>query len=647
MHHCISALPGSERPGVSFAGFRLEDDGTLLRSEKPIHLPPKELAALRLLLANAGRIVTPLQLRQALWGDVHVTNDSVPKCVSSLRARLEPEDCIQTVYKRGYRFTAGVRTCGAGPGGALPRLAILPFANGYGVPDHLGSFIAEETMARLSGCWPAAVSVLAQDSVFTLARRGFTALETGEALKADMVLAGSLRALPTHFRLRAEMIRVGDGTQIWVEDLLVERSRIAGLESEMADRLAFRLNSSVATNRRLQREPIVASGVRDRSSSSSPLIKGLSTAVVAESRVENCNQQREAYETFQRAHHEWQTLERHRMQDGLRHLLRATELDPSLIEARVDLVNLCVAQGLWGYMSPAVAADTVRRTAAPGFQEGGPGRHGGESLSDEPIRAEEIQPALGWVQFHVDHNLPAALSTFSLSAHLPHNQWITRMRTIFALSRHRFGEAIELLRAAIELDPFSPWLHARLAWALHLASGTAASPSVSPSTSVDQIRETLRQFPENEAASLYGAMILAFNGESAHATELAQNLAERLPYFDLATEVHAYALASAGRGDEARAILERLQWLGRERFLLRAFMPAVYVALGDHDTALAELRNSEQIRCPWFFQMLADPRLMPLRSRPEFVEMQSILTGMEAEVVYNTERALEAAAEYR
>ena len=129
----------------------------------------------------------------------------------------------------------------------------------------------------------------------------------------------------------------------------------------------------------------------------------------------------------------------------------------------------------------------------------------------------------------------------------------------------------------------------------------------------------------------YAAIILAFNGETAQANQIAQQLAQRLPYFDLATEVHAYALACAGRADEARAILERLQWLSRERFLLRAFTPAVYVALGEPDTALAELRISDKIRCPWFFQMLADPRLKPLESRPEFRQMQAILTGMEAE----------------
>ncbi len=58
-----------------------------------------------------------MQLKQAIWGDVHVTADSVPKCMSSLRAHLQPDECIQTVYKRGYRFVAEVRPFK--PSGAL------------------------------------------------------------------------------------------------------------------------------------------------------------------------------------------------------------------------------------------------------------------------------------------------------------------------------------------------------------------------------------------------------------------------------------------------------------------------------------------------------------------------------------------------
>ena len=601
----------------SFAGFRLDADGTLWRGETVVHLPPKELAALRLLLANAGQIVSPLQLKLALWGDVHVTADSVPKCLSSLRARLEPEACIQTVYKRGYRFTAEVLRQGLPPAGALPRLAILPFATLNAVPKHLGPAIAEETIVRLSNARSPALSVLARDSVFTLVGRGYTAQQIGETLKADLVLTGTLRALSSQFRLRAEMIRVEDGTQIWVEDMLVDQNRIAGLESELVQRLAWRLGAGLPGDRALS--PGWSAGipggrpVRPRSSKG-----GLSISAVAATPVEHegVPQRREAYDIFLRGRHEWQSLHRHRMQDGLQHLLRAIEVDPSLISAKIDLAHLCVTQTFYGFMSPAVAAEHVHRTV--------------ETIPDLPRQAEAILPAMGWVNFHFDRNLPAALSAFSLSAHLPHGPWTTRIRVMFALSRGRFAEAIELLRAAIQLDPYSAWLHSRLAWALHL-DGQAAE-------SLGQSQIALDLFPEHEFTIFYGALILAFNGEASRATELAENLAQRVPFFDLATAIHAYALACAGRSDEARTILERMQWLSRERFILHSFTPAVYVALDDMDAAIEELHAANETRCPWFFQTLADPRLKALHGHPEFERMRAILTTMEAEAAQNAEQ---------
>ncbi len=597
MDQRISAAPGSEAPEFLFAGFRLEPDGTLFRGESQIHLPPKELAALKMLIANAGRVVTPLELQKALWGDVHVTGDSVPKCVSSLRARLQPETCIQTLYKRGYRFAAGVRTRGV-THDAPPRLVILPFTTGFGVPEHLGPVIAEEAMARLSSARPVVVCVLARDSVFTLVRRGLTAQQTGEALHADLVLAGAISALPMHFRLRIEMIRISDGTQIWVEDVLVRRDLVAGVESELVERLAFRLGSEDAPWLRAWRTESLALAASAQDSATSE----------DESADESATHRLEAYQVFQRAHHEWQSLQRHRMQDGLQHLMRATELDPSLIGARVDLVNLCISQCFYGFMSPAMEADIVRRTV--------------DAVPDLPAQSEAVLPALGWISFHYDRNLPEALRLMSLSSHLPHDPWITRVRSMLAMSRHHFTQAIEELQNSIQLDPYAPWLHARLAWALHLAGRADES--------LEQIRRALNLFPEHEGASLYGAVILAFNGSTAHAISLAQELSERLPHFDLASSVHAYALARAGRRDEAHSMLERLQWLSRERFFLKSFLPAVYVALGDTEAALAELRASDDSRCPWFFQMLADPRLAELRGNPDFEIMREALAEMEA-----------------
>jgi len=589
--------PPIEERGGAFGPFRLEPDGTLLRGKAVVHLPPKELAALRLLVAHAGQIVTPEQMRQALWGRVHVSADSVPRCLSSLRARLEPEKCIQTVYKRGYRFSATLQREAAAAQLPLVRLAVLPFTTGPIDPEYLGAAIAEETIARLIGAQPAVVSVLARDSTFTLAASGLTAHQIGQMLNADLVLTGTLRALPSQFRLRAEMIRVEDGSQIWVEDLLIARDRTAGLETELAERLFFRLNSGVAGD--AYRAPGPSPGWRS---------KGLDLAAAATSEKVSEPEQREAYALFQFAHYEWQSMQRHQMQDAMQRLLRATELDPSLIAAKIDLAQLCVAQAFFGFVSPQLASECLHRTV--------------ESIPDLTNQAEAILPALATISFHVDHDLAGALFAFSRSAHLPHAPWITYERAMFALSRHRFEEAIGILEAAIRQDPYSPWLYARLAWALHLAGRATES--------VEQIHYCIKTFPGHEGAAMYGAIILPFNGDVQGGLGLAQSLSAREPYFDCVVALHGYAAACAGREEEARAHLERLQWLSRERFVSPSFNAAIYVALGDREAALAELRTSGQVRCPWFFQMLADPRLQPLRGYPEFQEMRAILTRMEA-----------------
>ena len=604
---------------MQFCNLRLEADGSLFSGETLIHLPPRELAALRLLLANAGQIVTHAQLKHALWGDVHVTADSVPRCLSSLRARLEPTDCIQTIYKRGYRLTAEVHRYKMQHVEALPRLAILPFTAESGVPEHLGSAIAEETIARLSNTSTLPASILARDSIFALCLRKLTAQQIGQTLSADLVLTGTLRALATHFRLRAEMIRVADGIQIWVEDLLVERGKIAGLESDLSSRLGFRLAVSPfdaahgSTGLHAQRVPTDPSASGGATAESSPMRRGtafpsISAPALANSGTDETPGHREAYEVFQRGHYEWQTLERHRMQDGMQSLIRATELDPSFIAAKVDLVRLCVTQSMYGYMSPSVAANLLYRTA--------------ESVPDLPQRAASILPSLGWVKFHAEHNLPAALWAFSLSAHLPHDTFTTRERSQFALSRHRFDDVISLLEAALQQDPYAPWLHARLAWTYHL-SGRAAE-------SMECLRYGLALFPGHDGLTFYGSMIHAYNGEAAYAVELAEKVTQLQPHIDLLRAVQAYALASAGRTAEARSILERLKWLSHERFVLKSFTPAVHVALGDLDGALAELGTAESDRCPWYFQMLADPRLKPLHGHPEFERHRAILTRLES-----------------
>ena len=525
--------------------------------------------------------MSPQQLKEALWGNVHVTAESVPRCLSSLRAKLKPDEYIQTVYKRGYRFSVRPRQLMDASSQWAPQLVIAPFATGLNVPEYLGRAIAEGTIARLRGMRLAQGLMQSMDSVFTLVERGLSAQQVGEALRADLVLAGSLSLLPAHYRLRAEMIRVEDGAQLWVEDLLTAQTHNADVESELVERLVSRLGNGNIS--------LAAAATPDEKQRENPA-------------------HRQAYELFQRGHHEGQTLEHRRIREGQRLLLQATELDPSLAAAQVDLANLCITEALFGLMPTAEAAEQVHRSV--------------RAIPRNSQDAEAILPALGWARFHMEHDLNGAVEAFAESAHLPHDTWTTRCRAMFALSRHRFGEAIELLRSALRDDPYSPWLNARLGWAYHLEGEGAMSR--------EQIERAITMCPRHEAAILYAGIILAWQGDAKRAAQLTEELTHRSPHFDIAMAVHGYALACAERRDEARATLERLQWSSRERYVMRSFTSAIYVALGDLEGAIEELRAAEQARCPWFFQALGDPRLKPLHEHPDFVRWQEDLCRMEA-----------------
>lgn len=83
--------------------LRLEYDG------EAIHLQPKSLETLKVLLELRGETVTREQIIEKVWGESFVEDANLTVAVSALRKTLsvyENETFIQTMPRKGYRFVA-------------------------------------------------------------------------------------------------------------------------------------------------------------------------------------------------------------------------------------------------------------------------------------------------------------------------------------------------------------------------------------------------------------------------------------------------------------------------------------------------------------------------------------------------------------
>src|SRR5215467_12989880 len=94
---------------LRFGPFQLDRaTQSLSRDGAEIRLPPKAFAVLTHLADRAGNLITKDELLDAVWGDLHVTDGALKRCIVDVRKALkdsadEPH-YIQTLHGRGYKF---------------------------------------------------------------------------------------------------------------------------------------------------------------------------------------------------------------------------------------------------------------------------------------------------------------------------------------------------------------------------------------------------------------------------------------------------------------------------------------------------------------------------------------------------------------
>jgi DNA-binding winged helix-turn-helix (wHTH) protein len=104
---------------LCFGEFVLDDTARQLsRDGEPVHLTPKALELLELLIGNRPRAVSKTEFHEQLWPGTHVTDSNLPVLIHELREVLgdDPHESrwIRTVARFGYSFCGDVQREAAG-----------------------------------------------------------------------------------------------------------------------------------------------------------------------------------------------------------------------------------------------------------------------------------------------------------------------------------------------------------------------------------------------------------------------------------------------------------------------------------------------------------------------------------------------------
>ena len=299
-----------------FGPFRLDTaECLLLQDGKPVPLTPKAFQTLLVLVENHGCVVEKNELLQKVWPDTYVEEATLAQNVFTLRKQLSDDrngkQYIETIPKRGYRFTAEVEkvgpklapAVGTNKAEAIPpgknahwnwgkgivlvaavaillassywlerrfsgphslhrvMLAVLPAQNltGDSSLEFLTDGLTEELISQLGGINPRELGVIARTSAMTYKNSQKTIAQIGGELDVDYVLETSARGDRAHLRFTAHLIRTAGQNHLWTHNFDRSLHDVVPLQDDVSRAIAqqIQLHVSPAAAQRMERELVL------------------------------------------------------------------------------------------------------------------------------------------------------------------------------------------------------------------------------------------------------------------------------------------------------------------------------------------------------------------------------------------------------
>ena len=616
-----------------FGKFRLDAQKHVLwYGDKPVNLPLKEVELLCVLTENGGEVITKDELLNRVWPESFVEESNLSRHVYLLRrtfANCGAENFIETVPRRGYRFTGEVRKANNGNGHSLddrqPEVSLLrqeapegsnetemePFRRitrpvftvsltavlAVGIMVFFGAWY-DQTNTTRHATGIRSIAVLPFNTIGssgenedrglgfadvlitrlsnmreirvrpTNAVSGFDhqdPIDFGKQLDVDAVLEGAIHRSGDKIRVTARLVKTGDSTVVWTGEF----EKLSGDEFRLQNEIALQIAGALALN-----------------------IGVVEKRALAKNYTENAD----ALQLYQRGRVEWSKRSWQGMIDAEQLFRRAVEKDPNFALAYVGLADTQV------FSSINEAESAVQK-----------------ALELDPNLAE-AHATLGFIQMFLRWSWREAEGEFNRSLELNPNyatahHWYAQLLAV----QGRNAEAKAAMRRALDINPQSHNFLADLGQIYYFNREYREAE--------EYCRQALAIYPDFVFAHEYLADIYSQTGEYEKAFE--EEISAQKTNSTFANE-------SAKRREELEANIAKQRTIYREgghrKFVenliggppegaYHYLNAARYAFLGDKEKALGLLEKAVEGKAFLAAFVKADPVFDPLRGEPRYQEI--------------------------
>jgi len=449
---------------------------------------------------------------------------------------------------------------------SIDSIAVLPLANISNDPstEYLSDGITEGIINKLSQL--PKLKVMARSTVFRYKNRDIDAQSVGRDLRVRAVLTGLVKHIGDRMQIHVELVDALDGSQLWGETYNHPIADLLQLQEEMSREIVEKL--------RLKLTGAEKKKLRKRTTENS-----------------------EAYQLYLKGRYHWNKRTAESLERGILFFSEAIASDPSFASAYAGLADSYITLGTNIPLPPQEVMPKARAAARKAIE------------IDDGLA--EAWASLGAIRWWFEWDWAGAEQAYRRAIELNPNYANAHDGYAMLLSaRGRYGDAIEQISKAADLDPLSLIIAVHAGWPLYFARDYDGA--------MRRFRKALELDERFIPAHGWLGMALGQQRRYAEAIDTFHRALEvdRIP---ILTAMLAHTHAIAGERDHALALLEQLEAEAKTRYISPYDIAVIHAGLGDHARAIELLREAVKDRSAWMVFVNVDPRLDPLRSDEAFL----------------------------